>query len=91
MAKRKTKNWKQFFDRREPCQTRYAYQEEVVISFNAAHKVGSRLRVYPSARWIDDCHKETVVAEPGAFVNSAGHAVVKIPGDCIALTHVVVL
>ena len=88
---RKTKNWKQFFDRREPCQTRYAYQEEMAISFNAAHKPGTRIKVFPMARWLDDCCKETVVADYGAFVNAAGHAVVKIPGDCIALTHVVIL
>ena len=87
-AMRKTKTYQRFFDRREPCQTRYAYQEEMCISFNAAHKIGTAIRVYPMARWLVDCHKDTVVAEPGAFVNSAGHAVVKVPGDCIALTHV---
>lgn len=87
----KTKNPKRFFDRREPGPTRRAYQEEMAISFNAAHKPGTRIRVYPMARWLDDCHKETVVADFGAFVNSAGSAVVKIPGDCIALTHVEIL
>lgn len=91
MGKSKTKNPGRFFDRRKPCQTRYAYQEEVAISFNAVHKPGTRIRVYPMARWLDDCHKETVVSGYGAFVNAAGLAVVKIPGDCIALTHVEVL
>lgn len=88
---RKTKNYRRFFDRREPCDTRYAYQDEMAISFNAAHKPGTKIRVYPMARWLDDCFKDTEVAEFGAFVNSAGYAVVKIPGDCIALTHVIVL
>lgn len=87
----KTANPKRFFDRREPGNTRYAYQEEMAISFNAAHKPGTRIRVYPMARWLDDCFKDTEVAAYGAFVNPAGHAVVKIPGDCVALTHVVVL
>lgn len=88
---RKTNDYRRFFDRREPCKTRYAYQEEMAISFNAAHKPGTRIRVYPMARWLDDCFKDTVVAEYGAFVNPAGQAVVKIPGDCIALTHVQIL
>ncbi len=88
---KKTKNPSRFFDRREPCDTRYAYQDEVCISFNAAHPPGTRVRVYPMARWLDDCFRDTVVAAPGAFVNSAGLGVVKIPGDCIALTHVVIL
>jgi len=88
---RKTKDFRRFFDRREPGNTRYAYQEEMAISFNAAHKPGTRIRVYPMARWLDDCFEDTVVADYGAFVNTAGYAVVKIPGDCIALTHVQIL
>lgn len=88
---RKTKEFLRFFDRREPCNTRYAYQEEMAISFNAVHKPGTRIRVYPMARWLDDCFTDTVVADYGAYVNSAGCAVVKVPGDSVALTHVQIL
>ena len=78
-------------NQRAPTIVVYNYQEELAVSFNAAHKPGTRIRVYPMARWLDDCHEETVVADVGAFVNAAGYAVVKIPGDCIALTHVEIL
>lgn len=86
----RAKNATRFFDRREPG-PRYHYQEELVISFNAVHKPGTRIRVYPLSRWMEDCSRDTVVAEIGAFLNSAGCAVVKIPGDTMALTHVEIL
>lgn len=81
---------RRFFDPREPGKRRKK-ESELCERFNAQHPVGTRIRVFPMARWMPDCCEDTVVAEPGAFVNSAGHAVVKIPGDCIALTHVQIL
>lgn len=80
---------RRFFDPREPGPRRRD-GADLVARFNASHPVGSVVRVWPSSRWIDHS-KVTRVAHPGAFVNSAGHAVVKIPGDWIALTHVQVL
>lgn len=59
--------------------------------FNELYPEGTAIKVYPLARWLEDCKKETVVKSPGAHVNAAGHAVVKIPGDCIALTHVQII
>ncbi len=79
-----------FFDPREPGKRR-KNAAAMCERFNALHPEGTAVRVYPLARWLDDCHKETTVKSPGAFVNPGGCAVVKIPGDCIALTHVVVL
>jgi hypothetical protein len=62
-------------------------QEMLVRHFNALHPVGSKVRIWPMARGSEPC-RETEVVEPGAYVNSAGSAVVKVPGDSIALTHV---
>lgn len=81
---------RRFFDPREPGKRR-KNSAEMCESFNEQYPVGTAIRVWPLARWLDDCCNETVVKEPGAFVNSAGHAVVKIPGDCIELTHVQVI
>ena len=81
---------RRFFDPREPGPRR-KNAHEMCDFFNSMHPVGTPIRVFPLARWMPDCCKETVVKEPGAFVNSAGCAVVKIPGDCIALTHVEIL
>lgn len=80
---------RKFFDPRPPGPRRRD-GAELVARFNALHPVGTPIRVWPLHRDMEHC-KETVVKEPGAFVNSAGYAVVKIPGDCIALTHVEVL
>lgn len=86
------KHDKRFFDPRKPGSKRIKKNAaEMCERFNALHPVGTRVKVFPLARWMDDCSKDTVVKEPGAFVQSAGYAVVKIPGDCIALTHVQVL
>lgn len=79
-----------FFDPR-PVGPKRKDAAELCKRFNDQHQVGTPLRVYPMARWLDDCWKETTVKAPGAFVNRAGYAVVKVPGDCIALTHVIVL
>jgi hypothetical protein len=65
-------------------------QEMLVSHFNKLHPVGTRIRVWAGSRGSEH-FKDTIVAEPGALVNSASHAVVKIPGDCIALTHVQIL
>lgn len=81
---------RRFFDPREPGPRR-KNSAEMAARFNELHPIGTRVRVFPMARWMDDCCKETVVAVPGAYVNSAGYAVVKIPGDCIALTHVQII
>ncbi len=81
---------KRFFDPRPPGR-KCRNPETLVHNFNARFPVGTRVKVYPVARWLDDVCKETEVAAPGAFINSAGYAVVKIPGDTIALTHVQVL
>jgi hypothetical protein len=88
--KTRQKTDKRFFDPREPGPRRRD-AAEMCIRFNELHPVGTPVRVWPLARWLDDCCKETIVKAPGAFVNPAGHAVVKIPGDCIALTHVQIL
>jgi len=81
---------KRFFDPRYPGPRR-RNSADLVARFNATHPIGTPIRVWPMARWMNDCWKDTVVKEPGAFVNSAGCAVVKIPGDCIALTHVQII
>lgn len=78
---------RRFFDPRPPGHKR---QNAATLchNFNVRFPVGTAIRVYPMARWLNDCWRDTEVAAPGAFINSAGYAVVKIPGDCIALTHV---
>lgn len=83
----KDKHDRRFFDPRPPGRKR-RNADTLVHNFNARFPVGTAIRVYPMARWLDDCFRDTEVAAPGAFINSAGYPVVKIPGDCIALTHV---
>jgi hypothetical protein len=90
MKPEREKTDKRFFDPRPPGPKRKD-AKAMCDQFNEEHPVGTPLRVYPMARWLPDCWKETVVKEPGAFVNASGHAVVKVPGDCIHLTHVIVL
>lgn len=80
---------RKFFDPRPPGPKR-RNGADLVSRFNALNPVGTPIRVWTLHRDMDSS-KETVVKAPGAFVNSAGYAVVKIPGDCIALTHVEVL
>lgn len=80
------KSDRRFFDPRMPGPRR-RNSAEMCRQFNELHPVGTRIRVWPLARWMDHS-KETVVKSPGAFLNGAGYAVVKIPGGCIALTHV---
>lgn len=84
------KHNRKFFDPRPPGPRRKD-GHDLCQRFNAAYPIGTPLRVWPLHRDMDDCSKETVVKEPGAFLTASGHAVVKIPGDCIALTHVEVL
>lgn len=81
---------RRFFDPQPPGRKR-RNSATLVHNFNARFPVGTRVKVWTLARWLDDVCKETEVAAPGAYVNSAGYAVVKVPGDSIALTHVQVL
>jgi hypothetical protein len=81
---------RRFFDPREPGRRR-KNAAEMCARFNELYPEGTAIRVYPLARWLEDCKKETVVKYPGAFMNASGCAVVKIPGDCIALTHVQII
>jgi hypothetical protein len=81
---------RRFFDPREPGKRR-KNSAELCERFNTQYPIGTPIRVYPGARWQADCSREAIVKSPGAFVNSAGCAVVKIPGDCIALTHVQII
>jgi len=58
-------------------------------AFNTLAPVGTKLRIcrgaihHPEVQWVD-----SEVVEPGAFVMGGHSAVVKVPGDSIALTHV---
>lgn len=79
-----------FFDQRQP-RRRRKNAAEMVALFNATHPVGTRIRVWRGVRGDNQHSIDTVVAAPGAFVTASNHAVVKIPGDSIALTHVEVI
>lgn len=81
---------RRFFDPRPPGHRRQN-ASTLVHNFNARFPVGTKVRVYPMARWLDDCWQDTEVASPGAYINAAGYAVLKVPGDSVALTHVQVL
>lgn len=62
---------------------------DLVDDFNARYPIGSPVRVYPGRMGDHRSAYETVIKAPGAFV-IGGHTVsVKVPGDSIALTHVV--
>ena len=61
-----------------------------VEKFNAAVPVGTLIRAWKGAK-IGNPTLEARVEQPGAFVLSGHTPVVKIPGDCIALTHVEVV
>ena len=58
-------------------------------AFNSLAPVGTKLHICKGvlhdrdAKWID-----SEVAAPGAYVMGGHSAVVKVPGDSIALTHV---
>lgn len=60
--------------------------QAAVDRFNAAYPVGSRIRVWKGAMGHGP-GIETTVEEPGAYILSGHTPVVKVPGDCIALTH----
>jgi hypothetical protein len=66
--------------------------EEACNAFNSVAPVGTKVRIckgarhHPEAKWID-----TEVTEPGAYVMGGHTAVVKVPGDSIALTNVEVV
>lgn len=68
----------------------HADSEMMVSHFNKLHPVGSPIRVWKGHRE-DGPGIETTVAEPGAFILGGHTAVVKVPGDSIALTHVEVV
>lgn len=56
--------------------------------FNARHPIGTRVRYWKGARGVGHgIEAETTMPA----VNMRGRAVVKVPGDIIALTHVEVL
>jgi hypothetical protein len=61
-----------------------------IAEFNASFPPNTPVRVYPLAMGDHDSAYDTTVMEPGAFV-LGGTVVVKVPGDSIALTHVVPL
>lgn len=63
--------------------------QAAVDAFNALAPLGTRLRIckgaihHRDAEWV-----ESEVVAPGAYVMGGHSAVVKVPGDSIALTHV---
>ena len=67
-----------------------AQMKRAVDKFNKAVPVGTLLRVWKGAK-AGSPTTEARVEQPGAFILSGHTAVVKIPGDCIALTHVEVV
>jgi len=67
-----------------------AQMNRAVEKFNKTVPVGTLLRVWKGAR-SGNPTLEARVEQPGAFILSGHTAVVKIPGDCIALTHVEVV
>lgn len=71
--------------RQTPAQMKHAVER-----FNATVPVGTLLRVWKGAK-AGNPTLEARVEQPGAFILSGHTAVVKIPGDCIALTHVEVV
>jgi hypothetical protein len=64
-----------------------ASMEAEVRRFNERYPVGTAICVWKGAMH-DKPGLLTKVAEPGAYILSGHTPVVKIPGDCIALTHV---
>lgn len=61
--------------------------QAAVEKFNQAHSVGAPIRIW-KGRAGDGPGIITSVEAPGAFLLGGHTAVVKIPGDAIALTHV---
>ena len=61
--------------------------QAAVDRFNKANPIGSKIRVWKGAVH-DGPGIVTEVKEPGAYILGGHTAVVKIPGDAIALTHV---
>lgn len=64
-----------------------AQMQKAVAKFNATIPVGSLVSVWKGVR-AGNPTLEAVVEQPGAFILGGHTPVVKIPGDCIALTHV---
>lgn len=62
--------------------------EQQCEAFNARHKIGDEIRVWPGARDGDTVPR--IIVEPGAYVLGGHTAVVQVSrgGGCIALTHV---
>ncbi|MFL7901506.1 hypothetical protein ACJ41P_10265 [Azospirillum argentinense] len=63
-------------------------------AFNASYPIGTPIRAYPGAKGDESCAYDTVVLAPGAYIPGGifGNRVsVKVPGDSIAITHVVPL
>ena len=63
-------------------------------TFNARYPVGTPVRVYPGRMGDHSTAYDTTVQEPGAFIMGGYRGTqvsVKVPGDSIALTHVVPL
>lgn len=58
--------------------------------FNTLAPVGTKIRVCKGNVRRDPWH-DTVIAEPGAYVLGGHTAVVKVPGDSIALSHVEII
>lgn len=67
-----------------------AKMRKAVEKFNASVPVGTMLRVWKGVK-VGNPTIEARVEQPGAFILGGHTAVVKIPGDCIALTHVEVV
>lgn len=82
--------WELTVDRTRRLAEKAATDRLLVDTFNRACPVGSRIRIWTGLRG-DGPGREVEVRTPGAFINAAGSPVVKVPGDCIALTHVEVI
>lgn len=62
--------------------------ERQASEWNAAHGPGTPIRVYPLLNGDEETGYDTVAREPGAYVMGGNRVSVKVPGDCIALSHV---
>lgn len=65
--------------------------ERKVKAFNDRYPVGTPIKVYPGPMWQHETAYDTEVRAPCAHLNGAGHPVVKVPGDTIAIDHVIPL
>lgn len=65
-----------------------------IDAFNQRYPAGTPVRVYPGAMGDHERAYDTTIAAPGAYLSGCRRTpipVVKVPGDSIALTHVVPL